>query len=169
MAKAQRLLAIDTSGSPGFAVVDFTSKGEFKLVSVNSLKTDNSLTDAQRYAAIGAMLTLTLFHYAPFDYVTREHFTKGRDKRATQVVFGAWAAVDAALSTFGYAIDTEDEIVASTVKLTAAGAGNASKADVEKAMMKAYQLPETFKFASDDESDAAAIAYTFMKKRGFIK
>lgn len=168
MAKAQRLLAIDTSGSPGFAVVDFKD-GKFKLVFVNSVKTNNTHTDAQRYDVIEAMLTLILFQYAPFDFVVREHFTKGRDKRATQVVFGAWAAVDMALGKYGYAIDAKDEFVPSTVKLVAAGKGNASKEDVDKAMKIAYRLPPDFSFSSDDESDAAAIAYTFLKKRGHIE
>ena len=107
-----RILAIDISASPGFAVLDVKQLKAGKritLVHVDSIKTDTDSTDSQRYAYIEAKTVQVVHEYGPFDAVCREHFTKGRSKRATQLVFGSWAAVDSALGRYGYEITTDNE------------------------------------------------------------
>jgi len=167
-----RLLAIDTSGSPGFAVVEVRSRGKRKgeplLLHVDSETTDAGMSDALRYSVIEAKTVNVCHAHGPFDIIVREHFTKGGSKRGTQIVFGSWAAVDSGLLRFGYAISDKDEITPSTVKATVGGRGGASKEEVEEGCRKYFNLPEDFVFRNDNESDAAAIAYTWLLQRGYI-
>ena len=106
--------------------------------------------------------------YGPFDVVCREHFTKGRSKRATQLVFGAWAAVDSALGRHDYAISTEHEYSPSAVKKAATGKGTADKDEVEAGVRAVLKLPDDFVFATDDCSDAAAVGLAHLQKEGVI-
>ncbi len=72
---------------------------------------------------------MVLHEHGPFDVVVREHYTKGRNKRSTQTVFGAWAVIDLALGKYGYKADVE--ITPTTVKKDVTGKGSASKDEVE--------------------------------------
>lgn len=166
-----KILALDISGSPGFAVVEVkTLKGgpRVSLLHVTHAKTDASNTDSERYSYIEAKTVQVVHEYGPFDAVVREHFTKGGNKRSTQIVFGAWAAVDSALGRYGYAISADNEITPSAVKLAAAGNGKADKAEVEAGVRRILKLPADFAFATDDESDAVAIAIAYLKREGLI-
>ena len=162
-----RILAIATSASPGFAVVDIRA-GKPQIIALESVKTDAKSADSRRYAYIEAMTVKLAHEYGPFDYVTREHFTKGGSKRSTQLVFGSWAAVDAALGRYGYAIQASDEVTPSAVKKEVGGSGKAEKGEVAEGVRKLYGLPADNAFKSNDESDAAAIAWTFAQMKGLI-
>lgn len=162
-----RIFAIDTSASPGFAIVDIRA-GKPKIIALESVKTDAKTDDHRRFAYIEAVTIRLLHEYGPFDYVTREHFAKGGSKRATQLVFGAWAAVDAALGRYGYAIQATDEVTPSSVKKAVGGSGTADKDAVAAGVRRLYGLPADYAFKSDDESDAAAIAWTFAVTKGLI-
>lgn len=160
--KPLKLLAIDTSGSPGYAVFELLD-GKAKLVYVNSVKTDTGHSDAERYAIVEAKTVQVIHEAGPFDLVCREHFTSGRNKRSTQLVFGAWAAVDTALGKFGYVInEKENEITPSFVKIAACNDGSGSKKDVEDGIRIRLSLDPAFVFRNDDESDAAAIGYAYL-------
>ncbi len=164
-----RILAIDISTNPGFAVLDVkTRKGVNKasLVRVASVKTNTNNPDAQRYSYIEALATMIAHEYAPFDKVIREHFTKGRNKRSTQTVFGAWAAIDIALMKYGYKVD--EEITPSSVKKIVTGDGTADKDKVEEYVREWLTLPEEFTFKSDDESDAIAVGLAYLINEGVI-
>jgi len=166
----KRLLAIDTSTSPGFAVLEYGAKRP-KLIYADALKTTTDLTDAQRYEAVKSFTSLICAKYGPFDAVCREHFTKGGSKRSTQLVFGAWAAVDLALASFGYRISADDEFTPATVKKTATGKGKAEKHEVEAGVKRLLGLAEDYVFpnnAGGDASDAVAIALTYLKREGAI-
>lgn len=166
-----RVLAFDISTSPGIAVIDVkqTKAGvKLKLVHVDSVKTDASHTDAQRYLYIEATATKIIHEYGPFTDVCREHFTGGRNKRATQTVFGAWAAVDTALAKYGYTISKDAELTPSAVKKAATGKGNAAKDEVEADVRKRLGLGDDFSFKSDDESDAIAVGLAYLIKKGVI-
>jgi len=166
-----RILAIDISASPGFAVIDVkTLKAGKKivLVHVDSVKTSTETTDSQRYAYIEAKTVQVVHEYGPFDAVCREHFTKGRSKRATQLVFGSWAAVDSALGRYGYAIPTDNEFTPSTVKKAATGKGSADKTEVEAGVRKRLSLADDFVFKTDDESDAVATGLAYLINEGVI-
>lgn len=171
MTDNQRIFAIDISGSPGFAVLDVKHPKagvKVSLVHVDHAKTDSTAPDSQRYAYIEAKTVQLIHEYGPFDAVTREHFTKGGSKRATQLVFGAWAAVDMALGRYGYAIPKENEFSPSAVKKAATGNGKADKAEVEAGVRLKLKLAEDFAFATDDESDAVAIAIAYLQREGTI-
>lgn len=164
-----RILAIDISTNPGFAVLEvktLKSGAKVSLVHVTSVKTSTDNPDSQRYSYIEALATMVAHEQAPFDVVVREHFTKGRNKRSTQTVFGAWAAIDMALGKYGYTVDAE--ITPSEVKRLVTGDGSAGKAKVETGVRSLLKLPETFTFKSDDESDSVAIGLAYLIKNKII-
>lgn len=167
-----RMLAIDTSTSPGFAVIEVRARGKHKgqprIIHLDSLKTSSSDTDDLRFAVITAKTTQICYDHGPFDVVVREHFAKGGSKRGTQLVFGAWAAVDVALGRFGYHIDASNELTPSTVKKLVGGRGGADKPEVEAGVRKLFDLEENYIIKNDDESDAAAIGYTWLYQKGMI-
>lgn len=169
--KTIRILALDISGSPGYAVVEYKTlkKGaRISLLHVDHATTDAGKPDSERFAYIEAKTVQVVHEYGPFDVVVREHFTKGRSKRATQLVFGAWAAVDSALGRYGYHVNTDDEITPSAVKKAVAH-GKADKGEVEAGVREILALPDDFIFATDDESDASAVAIAYLKREGLIE
>jgi len=168
-AKPIRILALDISTNPGFAVLEvkrLKSGPRINLVHVASVSTTSKSPDSHRYSYIEAAATVVLHEYGPFDMVVREHFTKGRDKRATQTVFGAWAVIDLALGKYGYKVDVE--IQPTSVKRDVAGKGSASKDEVEAGVRRILSLPDEFTFRTDDESDAVAIGLSYLIREGVI-
>ena|SRR5690554_766949 len=166
----KRLLAIDTSASPGFAVIEWGGRNKApKLLYADALKTTTDHTDAERFAAVHAFASLVCFRYGPFDAVVREHFIKGGSKRSTQLVFGAWSAVDMALKQFGYTIEATNEITPSAVKKAVGISGKADKVQVERGVRDALGLPDDYVFpnnAGGDSSDACAIGIAYLKREG---
>lgn len=165
-----RLLALDISGSPGFAVLEvksLKSGPRVSLLCVAHAKTDASKPDSERFAYIEAKTVQVVHEYGPFDAIVREHFTKGGSKRSTQIVFGAWAAVDSALGRYGYHVSADDEITPSAVKKAVAH-GKADKAEVEAGVRAILKLSDDFVFATDDESDAVAIGIAYLKREGMM-
>lgn len=170
--KPKRLLAIDTSASPGFAVIEYGANMPPSLVYTDAFPTDTSLSDAERFEVVRASTTLICYKYGPFDVVVREHFIKGGSKRGTQLVFGGWAAVDMGLQAFGYVIDAKNEIPPSTVKKAVGITGKATKAEVEQGVRQALNLPDDYVFPNNkggDASDAAAIGIAYLKREGAIE
>lgn len=165
-----KILAFDISASPGVAVLEIKD-GKPYLVYADSIKTDTRATDAQRYAYIEAFAVKTIHEHGPFDVVLREKYVgDSRSKRAKQLVFGAWAAIDLALAKYGYTIDEkEDEVVASQVKTLVGGKGNANKDEVEAGVRRLIKLPKGYKFKSNDASDAAAVALAWAMRKGLIE
>lgn len=90
----------------------------------------------------------------PINFIAREAgFT--RHVRATQVLFRAYGVAEEFFSDYDLV-----EYAASTIKKYIAKNGRASKEEVEDGVREILGLPIDFKFASDDESDAMAIAIT---------
>src|SRR5690606_16203284 len=100
-----------------------------------------------------------------FPYTTL--FRSSRSKRAKQLVYGAWAAIDMALGKYGYVIDEKNEIVASAIKKAVAGKGGADKEEVADGVRKI--LGKDIDFKSDDESDAVAVGLTYAIREGLIE
>src|SRR5690606_18023686 len=162
-----RILAFDISASPGVAVIEI-KRGKPKLLYVDSVKTDTKFNDAQRYSYIEAFAVKAIHEYGPFDVVCREKYTgTSRSKRAKQLVYGAWAAIDIALGKYGYVIDEKDEIVASAIKKAVAGKGGADKEEVADGVRRI--LSEDISFKTDDESDAVAVGLTYAIREGMIE
>ncbi|WP_141431928.1 crossover junction endodeoxyribonuclease RuvC [Bacillus sp. 03113] len=161
-----RILAFDISASPGVAVLEI-KRGRPLLVYADSIKTDTSTPDSQRFAYVEAFAIKAIHERGPFDVVVREHFTKGGSKRSTQLVFGSWAMIDAALGKYGYKVDAE--ITPTTVKKIVGGNGSASKEEVEAGVRRILGLADDYVFKSNDESDAAAIGLAYLIREGLIE
>lgn len=163
--RAQRYLGLDLSTSPGFAVVDVAG-GKPTLIAATSVATSTKNTDAERYSYIEAKAVMVAHEYGPFDGVIREDYTRGRNKRAIQTVYGSWAAVDTALGRYGYAVT--DHITPTEVKRIVGGHGKADKDEVEAGVRRLLRLPTAYKFDSDDASDAAAIALAWLVREKVV-
>lgn len=165
--KPIRILALDISASPGYAVIEIR-KGKAKLIIADSIKTTNDMTDSERYSYIEASLVKFIYEEGPFDYVCRENFIKGGSKRATQLVFGSWSVMDLALGRFGYYISEKAEVTNSRVKSVVGGHGGDKKDVVAEGARKLFGLPEDHVWKSNDASDAAAIGYTYAHDKGLL-
>src|SRR5690606_10785300 len=75
-----RILAFDISASPGVAVIEVKTARKPFLIHADSIKTDTKSSDAQRFAYVEAFAIKAIHEHGPFDYIVREHFTKGGSK-----------------------------------------------------------------------------------------
>lgn len=169
-----RILSFDISASPGVAVLEIKD-GIPSLIDVDHVITDASATDSQRYEYVRALATRFAYEYRPFDAIIREKFIRGGSKRSTQLVFGAWSAIDMSLGAFGYSVDDKDEIVASRVKKYIGGKGGASKEEVAAGVVRIlgeevreHLYTERGRLL-DDRADAIAIGLAYAMQEGLIK
>src|SRR5690625_2504429 len=166
-----RILSFDISASPGVAVLD-VKDGTPRLIYVDHVVTDAGATDSQRYEYVRSLATKAVYEHRPFDAIVREKFIKGGSKRSTQLVFGAWSAIDMALGSFGYSVDDKDEIVASRVKKYIGGKGGASKDEVAAGvidMLGEEVRPRRYTERGrliDDRADAIAIGLSDAIEKG---
>lgn len=111
-----------------------------------------------------------VYAYKPFAMVLREDFTSGRNKRATQTIFNAWASADRALHTFGYAVEhVKPALSPTSVKKIVTGNGKAEKAEVAEAVREYLQLNPDYPFrAGYDDSDACAVILAYLIREGLI-
>lgn len=168
-----RILSFDISASPGVAVLEIKD-GKPSLIAVDHVETDSTATDSQRYEYVRSLATRIVYEHRPFDAIVREKFIKGGSKRSTQLVFGAWSAIDMSLGAFGYTVDDKDEIVASSVKKLIGGKGGASKEEVAEGVIRILGedvRPLLYTERGrllDDRADATAIALAYAIRKGMI-
>ncbi|QHZ51161.1 crossover junction endodeoxyribonuclease RuvC [Paenibacillus larvae] len=74
--------------------------------------------------------------------------------------------MDRSLERFGQRVT--DHLSPSTVKRLVAGNGKAEKEDVADAVRKLLGLSPDYVFASDDESDACAVALAWLIQNGVV-
>jgi crossover junction endodeoxyribonuclease RuvC len=153
------ILGLDVSmNKTGWAVVAFKDN-EARLVDsgIIKVKTKDSYGARLRTQRKKFQEILETF---PINFVAREAgFT--RHVRATQVLFRAYGVAEE------FFVDHDlVEYNVSTIKKYIAKNGKASKEEIEAAVREIMGLPIDFKFASDDESDAIAIAITHAMKTG---
>src|SRR5690625_7722765 len=168
-----KILSFDISASPGVAVIEIKNR-QPHLVMVDHVETDSTATDSQRYEYVRSLATKALYEHRPFDAIAREKFIKGGSKRSTQLVFGAWSAIDMALGAFGYSVGDKDEIVASRVKKYIGGKGGASKDEVAAGVIdilgeevRPLLYTERGRLI-DDRADAIAIGLSYAIEKGLI-
>lgn len=159
-----RILAFDTSlASPGVAVVSIKDR-QATIEAVSHTKTDAK----DPYAVRGAQIE----HWAHL--FAREHRKKGYDAIIRESyagsfghhsMFTAWSGVDRGLNYL--ALDfTEKPIAQQSVKKEVVGKGRAEKEEVASAVKALTKYAGDF--ATNDESDAVAVALAYAIKAGLI-
>lgn len=164
--KYKRYLGLDVSLSPGFAVIDVSARGRPKLVAAEAVTTTARDNDSARYSYVEAKTSMLAFEYGSFAEIIREDYQTSRSKRARQAVFGAWAAVDVGLGRHGYKVTAH--ITPTEVKRLVGGDGRADKDAVANGVRRLLRLDDGYEFASDDASDAAAVALAWLIREGRI-
>lgn len=164
---ADRYLIYDISlTSPGFACIDVSDRKP-TLVHTAHIKTDTSQPYGQRFAIIEAFAITTASEWAAEGCVViREDYVNARSKQQAQAVYGAWAAIDSGLQRCGLIIS--DNVNATAVKRIVGGHGKAEKAEVAAGARRILGLPDTFVWATNDESDAAGIGLAYLIEKGLI-
>lgn len=81
-------------------------------------------------------------------------------------IHGSWSAVDRALARYGYEVTAN--LTPSSVKKTVTGDGSAKKPEVAAGVRRLLGLAEDYPFATDDESDAAAIVLAWLIRENLI-
>ncbi|WP_449600379.1 crossover junction endodeoxyribonuclease RuvC [Paenibacillus sp. Marseille-Q9583] len=164
-----RILGLDLSLSPGIAAVEVRNRIPF-LIACDSVATSTADTDAVRNYTVETFVAAFLREHRPFDIVVREDFTSGRNKRATQTVFSAWAAADKALAAYGYyAEDLKPALAPTSVKKYVTGNGKAEKDAVADGVRRYLRLDPAYKFRTGyDDSDALAVCLAYLLRENLI-
>lgn len=164
-----RICGLDLSLSPGIAAIEVRNRVPY-LVAANSVATDTSDSDSVRNYTVETFVAQFLREHRPFNIVVREDFTSGRNKRATQTIFSAWAAADRALAQYGYkAEDLKPALAPTSVKKIVTGNGKAEKDVVAKAVRKLLRLPDDYKFRTGyDDSDALAVCLAYLIREDLV-
>jgi crossover junction endodeoxyribonuclease RuvC len=155
-------LGLDLSmSSAGVAVVQVNDRSP-ELVKAFRIKTHPKERHGLRLYAIAKRLKETNELHGPFKVIVRE---KGfsRFAAATQAIFKV-----VGLSDFIFRDQDIEEISPTTIKAKLAGHGKASKEEVEQAVRRHLNLPEEYKFESDDASDACGVILTYLFTEGII-
>ncbi|RCX22913.1 crossover junction endodeoxyribonuclease RuvC [Fontibacillus phaseoli] len=140
------------------------------MVAADSVATSTDDTDAVRNYTVETFVAQFVRQHRPFKLVVREDFTSGRNKRATQTIFSAWAAADRALASYGYlAEDLKPALTPTTVKKLVTGNGKAEKTEVAEAVRKWLRLSPDYKFrVGYDDSDALAVCLAYLIRENLI-
>lgn len=151
---------------PGFAIIRVENR-RAELVATFHIKTNPKFARAARFEDLETELfyKLAAVEAYQFSKLIRESFhSKMPDTNAA--VFGAWASVDRALYRCGF--EVTEQYTSHQVKKVVAGKGRAEKYEVADAVRRLLTLPADYKFDTDDESDACAIALTYLLKEDLI-
>lgn len=168
--EAKKILAMDLSlNLPAFAIVGIRD-GVPEIIDVCHVnnKKHTNWTQAQKLKATADMLRNLLWEHSDVDVVVRERGFS-RFAQTTQALFRVVGISDlVAFEEFN--VTQVEEIPPTTIKSIVGGYGKATKEEVEEGLRK--MLPEYQKdyvFATDDESDAVAVAVTYAYKKGWLK
>lgn len=171
---AQRYLGLDLSLSPGVATIEVRKGADGRsqpyLIAAESVATSTEDNDAVRSLTVESFIARHIYANRPYVTVLREDFTAGRNKRATQTIFNAWAAADRALHTYGYTVnDVKPPLSPTSVKKLVAGSGKAEKPEVAAGVRKLLRLADDYKFAAGyDDSDALAVILAYLIREELI-
>lgn len=162
MTSSKRYVGLDISMTgPGFACVEVRDRRAY-LIATDTITTTAKESDGKRLRKIATKLKNFMADNAPVDEIIKEQsFTKF--KKETQKIFKT-------VGVFEYVLHQHDikEYAATTIKLTVANNGKASKELVAESVCKYFDLPlDTFK-KRDDESDAIGVVLTHLIKNDLI-
>lgn len=155
-----RYMGIDLSLScPGFAVVEVRRRKPF-LLYVKHVKTNSKLNHGDRLAHVAAYFDAIYYDFEPFEAIIREKAFHNSRVNATESGYKTAAAIDLCLR--GRHIE---DIPNTSVKKEVAGKGNAGKDEVRAGVARWFPKQE---FKTDDESDAVAVALTYLLREKII-
>ncbi|WP_033829068.1 crossover junction endodeoxyribonuclease RuvC [Bacillus andreraoultii] len=161
MTKEIFVLGLDVSmNSTGWAVLGVKGQA-VRLVDSGIIKANQKQPHGKRLRKQRETFKAIIEKYRP-KYVAREAGFS-RHIKATQTLFKAYGVADEF-----FAEDDLVEYAAATIKKVVTGKGRATKEEVESAIRKLLNLPDSFEFQSDDESDAVAIAITLIRDKSLI-
>lgn len=166
----KKILAMDLSlNLPAFAVVSVCD-GVPHIITVCHVdnKKHTKWTQAQKIKATADMLRKLLCEHSDVDVVVRERGFS-RFAQTTQALFRVVGVSDL-VAYEELDVKQVEEIPPTTVKSIVGGYGKATKEEVEEGLRT--MLPDHQKdyvFATDDESDAVAVAVTYAYKKGWLK
>ncbi|MCD9024349.1 crossover junction endodeoxyribonuclease RuvC [Cohnella silvisoli] len=155
--------------SPGVAAIEVRNRQPF-LVAASSVGTSIVDNDAVRSLTVESFIAQFIYMHRPFNLVLREDFTSGKNKRATQTIFSAWAAADRALHTYGYRVeDVKPALAPTSVKKLVTGNGRAEKPQVAEAVRRILRLGDDYNWAAGyDDSDACAVVLAYLIREELI-
>lgn len=151
--------------SPGFAVVSVKNRVP-SLAAITHIKTDTSESQPLRYEVIEAHTLLFFRQYTEIAVISREIWPPDRNYAQNDKVHGCWSAVDRALNRLGLAVTVN--MTPSNVKKIVTGSGSAKKPEVAEHVRRILRLGADYKFATDDESDAAAIVLAYLIREKLV-
>lgn len=166
-----RYLGLDLSlRSPGFADLAVKNRRP-SIVRTAHFKTTTVEPRALSYESIEAFTLLFIREQTkggtiPYSSIIRETWPPARNYENNDKVHGAWSAVDRALARYDWSVT--ENLSPSTVKKTVTGSGSAKKDEVATAVREILGLPADYKFATDDESDAVAVALAYLIRENLI-
>lgn len=144
--------------STGWAVLSVDKDGIVRYVDSGVIIANTELSHGQRLREQRNKFEEILLKYNPTHIAREAGFS--RHIKSTQVLFKAYGVAEEF-----FAEKDLVEYSAATIKKYTTGKGKASKEEVEAAIRKALNMA-SFKFKTDDESDAVAVALTHLIKLG---
>jgi len=130
------------------------------------VKTKSNESRVEKCAQIADELAVFIRKYRPFEAVIREDFIS-KNPGTQKAVYAVWHTVDCVLYRFGYMVTAD--VNQGAVKRILTGKGKAEKGDVEAEVRRLLRLRDDFKFGSDDESDACAVALAWLIREKKIR
>lgn len=131
------------------------------LITAGHVKTNAKKSHGYRLKQIQEMLTKLRREHG-FKVIIRERGFS-RFPTVTQALFKVVGVCDVVFNGFDIV-----EIPPTTVKKLVTGSGKADKKNVEQAVRRVLKLGLDTKFATDDESDAAAVCLAYLIREGLV-
>lgn len=158
-----RILGLDISlSSTGVAILEVKRKKP-KLVKSFSIKTNPKDRHGLRLHTIVERLKETIEEFGPFDVVARERGFS-RFAASTQAIYKVHGVVDLLFKDRDLI-----DLPPTTIKKIIAGDPKASKEKIEEEVRKILRLTRQYSFASDDASDATAVALAYLLSKNIIR
>lgn len=156
-------LALDLSlTSSGIAVIAIT-EGQPIILEVSHVPTLAKHSHGHRLWQISDEIERYFKAYSPEHVVREKGFS--RFPAVTQALFKVVGCSDMVAQLYGH---TVAEILPTTVKKAITGSGKASKDEVAAEVVRILKIEDANYFTTDDESDAAAVGITYLKRKGLI-
>lgn len=157
-------LALDLSlTSSGIAILATTPEGQPIILEATHVPTLAKHSHGHRLWQIYDEIERYFKAYEPEHVVREKGFS--RFPAVTQALFKVVGCSDLVAHKYGH---TVAEIPPTKVKKALSGSGKASKDEVAAEVTRILRIEDPEYFATDDESDAAAVGITYLRQKGVI-